>query len=91
MSDEAAKQRVHEAIRDYLGDGEIPICWVLTVDVAGPNETRYLVHRAGGGIDGSDNPTAWTALGMLEAGAILAKDQVLAFTVDEDHPEDDDE
>lgn len=80
MNDEA-KQRVHEAIQDWLDDDEIAICWVLTIDVAGPAETRYLAHRAGGGIDGDDNPMAWTALGMLQASARLAEEQVLDMTV----------
>lgn len=85
-----AKRRVHEAIGGLLDDGEIAISWVLTVDVAGPNDVRYLAHRAGGGIDGADNPMAWTALGMLRASAGVAEQQLLGMTYDADGDEDED-
>lgn len=90
MNDDAAKQRVHEAIGDWLDDGEIPICWVLTVDVAGPDNVRYLAHRAGGGADGQDSPMAWTALGMMQSSVKLAERQVAErsdFTVDDEDDE----
>lgn len=80
MSDDEAQRRVHEAIGDLLDEGELAICWVLTIDVAGPDERRYLAHRAGGGVDGADYPMAWAALGMLKASARLAEDQVVANT-----------
>lgn len=89
---EAARAKVHEAIRGLLDDGEIPICWVLTIDVAGTNDVRYLAHRAGGGADGSDAPMSWTALGMLQASVRLAEDQLRDCSVDaDDEDEDDDE
>jgi hypothetical protein len=87
MSDEAAR-RVHEALNEYLGEGEIAVQWCLTIDIAGPNESRYLAHRAGGGIDGTDAPMAWTALGMLQASADVAADQLRDSASD---PDDDDE
>jgi len=66
MADPArAKQQVHEALADFLDEGEIAVSWCLTIDVAGPDGIRYLAHRAGGGADGQDTPMAWTALGML--------------------------
>lgn len=80
MCEQEAKRRVHEAVGYLLDDGELAISWVLTIDVAGPNDTRYLAHRAGGGVDGADNPMAWTALGMLRASAALAEQQVIAST-----------
>lgn len=89
MTDDEAKAKVHEAIGGLLDEGEIVIHWVLTIDVAGTNDTRYLAHRAGGGHDGSDNPMAWTALGMLEASVGLAKHQLLDMTVDTDDEDDD--
>lgn len=79
---------VHRAIDSLLDDGEIAISWVLTIDIAGPDDTRYLAHRAGGGHDGTEGPMAWTALGMLRASVILAEDQLLDMTTTED-PDDD--
>jgi hypothetical protein len=84
-----AQRQVHEAIGGLLDDGEIAICWVLTIDVAGPNDTRYLAHRAGGGHDGNDNPMAWTAAGMLQASADMARDQMRRFTVETDDEDED--
>lgn len=89
MTYEEAQSRVHEAIGGMLDEGEIAISWVLTIDVAGPDDTRYLAHRAGGGHDGQDAPMAWTALGMLRASAALAEAQLLDMTVDRDDEEDD--
>lgn len=83
MSDEA-QRRVHEAIGGLLDEGEIAISWVLTIDVAGPENVRYLAHRAGGGADGADRPMAWTALGMLRASAGVAEQQLLGMTTDAD-------
>lgn len=88
MSEEA-KRRVHEAIQSWLDEGEIAICWTLTIDVAGPEDTRYLAHRAGGGFDGTENPMTWTALGMLEASVGVAREQLSVST--EEPPEDDDD
>jgi hypothetical protein len=88
MSD--AQRAVHEAIGDLLEDGEIAVCWTLTIDVAGSDNTRYLAHRAGGGADGTDNPMAWTALGMLRASMKVAESQVHELTFDT-NPDDDDE
>lgn len=83
-------RQVHDAIGLLLEEGEIAIHWTLTIDVAGPDDTRYLAHRAGGGADGLDGPMAWTALGMLRASVGLAEQQLLEQTVDCDDDEDDD-
>jgi hypothetical protein len=76
--------RLHEAIQDYLDEGELALSWVLTIDVAGPDGTRYLAHRAGGGAEGQDSPMVWTAFGMLRASAAVAEQQLLSSTRDAD-------
>jgi hypothetical protein len=86
---EDAQRKVHDAIGGLLREGEIAVGWTLTIDVAGPDDGRYLAHRAGGGIDGSSSPMAWTALGMLRAGAACAQQQLLEATVDHEDDEDD--
>lgn len=94
LSDEAAAKAVHRALSESLDEGEIAISWVVTIDVAGPDDVRYLAHRAGGGVDGADAPMTWHALGMLEAGAKLAADQVREctyFVGDDDDEEDEDD
>lgn len=75
MSDEA-RRSVHAAITEHLDDGEICVGWCLVMDVIGPDELRYLQHRAGGGVDGSDAPTIWTARGMLQSSADVAAEQL---------------
>jgi hypothetical protein len=86
MSD--AHRAVHEAIGGMLDEGEIAISWTLTIDVAGPDQRRYLAHRAGGGADGADAPVAWTALGMLRASMQAAEQQLRDGTVDYDTDDD---
>lgn len=83
-----AVQQVHEAIGQMLEDDEFVMAWTLTVDVAGDDDIRYLAHRAGGGPDGLDAPTAWQAMGMLRASMQLAEDQIREYTED---PEQDDD
>lgn len=90
MSDaDTARRAVHDALREYLEEGELAISWVVTIDVVGVDGGRYLLHRAGGGHDGTDGPMSWTALGMLRASARLAEDQVAEQSPelgDEDEP-----
>lgn len=86
-----SKTSLHDAIQASLDSDEIAISWVLVVDVAGPDETRYLGHRAGGGHDGESMPMSWQALGMMQAAALLASDQVRSHTVDRDDPEGEDD
>jgi hypothetical protein len=83
MSDRDRIMEVHDAIGALLDDGEIPVAWALVIDVAGADGMRYLAHRAGGGVDGSERPIVWTVLGMLEASVIVTRDQVREVTVDE--------
>lgn len=88
----SAHERVHAAIQeDLLDDGEIAVSWVLTIDVAGPEDTRYLAHRAGGGHNGEDGPMVWTALGMLRASVGVAERQLEEMTFDAPSDEDEDE
>lgn len=86
MNANQARQRIHEAVQAVLDEGEIAVGWTLTVDVA-QGGGRYLAHRAGGGHDGTDPPSVWAALGMLEAGVHVAKEQLGACSRDiEDEP-----
>lgn len=84
------KRHLHEAIGGILDEDEIAVSWCLTIDVAGPDERRYLAHRAGGGIDGHQNPMAWAALGMLRASVGVAEQQLLEMTTDDLDEEDED-
>lgn len=90
MASDTAQQTVHEAIGSMLDDGEIAVGWVLTIDVAGPDDVRYLAFRAGGGHDGTTGPMAWTAAGMLQSSLDVARGQLVDMTVDpnDDEPED---
>lgn len=76
MTYDEARSVVQGAICLLLEGDEIPIAWTLTIDVAGQNGTRYLAHRAGGGIDGNESPTVWAALGMLKASIIQTEEQL---------------
>jgi hypothetical protein len=84
-----AQRDVHSALDSYLDEGEICVGWTLTMDVVGPDEVRYLAHRAGGGVDGTDAPTMWTACGMLKASADVAADQLRECTTDCDDEDED--
>jgi hypothetical protein len=86
VTDRDPQRRVHDAIGGLLDDGEIAIAWMLTIDVAGQDGTRYLSHRSGGGQDGTEFLMAWTALGMLQASAQVAEDHLRDTTDDEGTP-----
>lgn len=75
--DTPANTKVHEAISALLNEGEIAIQWCLVIDVAGPDATRYVAHRVGGGSEGTDLPQTWEILGLLEASAALARSAVV--------------
>lgn len=91
MSEEAAQHAVHQVIGGLLDEGEIAVAWCLTIDVVGPDDVRYLAHRAGGGHDGTEAPTVWAARGMLQASADVAADQLRDCTFDTDDDEEDEE
>lgn len=85
------RRAVHDAISALLDDGEIAVSWALTIDVAGPDDTRYLAHRSGGGIDGDEHPTVWSALGMLRAAVQVAEDQLRDCTYTPDDEDEDEQ
>lgn len=70
----SARQKVHNAIGQLLKEGEV------VIDVALPDGVCYLIHR--GGVDGEDRPTIWAILGMLQASADCARDQLRESTED---------
>lgn len=85
-------EQVHQAINQaFLDDGEIAINWVVIIDIAGTDDSRYLSHRSGGGHDGNDAPTAWAALGMLRSGVLLAEAQLVDMTTYDEEPDDEDQ
>lgn len=88
MTYDEARALVHDAIGAMLDEGEIAVQWVLTIDVAGPDGTRYLAHRSGGGADGAVSPTQWAALGMLSASVVTCEEQLRQTTINRE-PEDD--
>lgn len=69
------QEQVHEAIGAYLDEGELVTAWVLVVEVADSNGVT-LMHRAGGGDDGTNTPSVWEAIGMLRSGEIVAENQL---------------
>lgn len=91
MTEDSFKQQIHDAISKTLESGEIAVSWIVVVDIAGPNGARYLSHRGGGGIDGSEPPTPWMALGMGNAISDVARDQMLSVTYIEQDPEDEED
>lgn len=66
---------VSDAVQGTVEEGEIVVAFVLVAEVSRGDGGRHLVHRSGG-MTGA--PYAWTALGMLQASARLAEEQVLA-------------
>lgn len=81
MADKSTAARtVHQGLAEYLDEGEIAVCWTLTIEVAGSEGRRYLAHRAGGGIDGTEGPMPWAALGMLRASMQEAERQLADST-----------
>jgi hypothetical protein len=85
-----AARAVHDALSGYLEDGEIVLSWTVVMDVAGGEHQRYLSHRSGGGHDGTDQPMAWIALGMLRASMKLAEMQLrdMTYALEDDEEED---
>lgn len=93
MAKSSAEGAVQAAAQGLIEEGEVIVSWVMTIDVAGPDGVRYIAHRAGGGADGDEPPTMWSALGMFEASGALAREQILETTreppEDESEPEED--
>jgi hypothetical protein len=66
---------VQEALGGFLKEGEIITGWCVVAEVADQNGRR-LIHRAGGGAEGTEPPMIWTAIGMLQTGQRMAEDQL---------------
>lgn len=88
----SAREAVHKALTGFLADGDLLLNWTVTMEVEG-QQVRYLEHRAGGGIDGTDAPYIWTVIGLLEAALASAHDQMADLRSAEwrDNEPDDDE
>jgi len=82
-----ARAALNEAVGGIVEDGEIAVGWILTVEVAGQDGTRYLAHRAGGGHDGSSVPTVWASIGMAESFLDDARRQLHTVEVDDEDDE----
>jgi hypothetical protein len=85
---DARRKVVHDSIAGLLRDGEIAVSWSLTIDVAQPDGGRYLAHRAGGGHDGSDEPTIWAVMGMTRGSLLSTEQQLVEATYDPDDEDD---
>lgn len=88
MTDDERYAAAHQGLSTLTDDGEIVVKWVAVLEVMGPDDTHYLAHRAGCGLDASDSPMIWDALGLLRAGVIQAEDQLSDLTMP---PPDEDE
>ncbi len=73
---------VSEAVQQGFEDGELVVSWALVAEVLTTDGRRYLAHRAGD-LSG-DGPMIWSALGMLEAGVQVARDQLRDCTAPPD-------
>ena len=76
-----AQRAVHEAVSSYIDEGGLVVGWTLMLDVVAPDGRRCLATRSGGGHDGTEPPTAWTALGMLRSGMQDCEDALSASTI----------
>lgn len=73
---------ISEAVQSGFDEGELIVSWALVAEVLTSDGRRYLAHRAG---DVSGNgPMVWSALGMLEAGVQVARDQLRDCTAPSD-------
>ncbi len=75
---------VHRALQGFVDEGELVVAWHVTVEVLAPDDARYLAHRAGGGMDGTDPPTIWNVVGMLDSSLNTARQQLRTDDVEED-------
>lgn len=78
-----AQCKVHEAVKGYLKEGEITVSWVLVAEIARP-DGNHLIHRAGGGFDGTDSPMTWAAIGMLRSASAVAEAELVEDTEETD-------
>lgn len=81
MEDDDPRTAVQEALQGFAHEGEVVTRWCVAMEVVGPSGAG-LVHRAGGGHEGRESPTIWTAIGMLRSSQITAERQLLDDTRD---------
>jgi hypothetical protein len=60
---ENAQRAIHKAISENLPEGQRPLRWILSID-CGVGEARSITYWAGGGEDGTDEPTPWEVVGL---------------------------
>lgn len=82
MTDEA-KRAIHEAVKQFVDEDEIVTSWTLVAEVARP-DGNHLMHRSGGGFDGTDSPMQWAVIGMLHSSAAVAEHELIEDTTEED-------
>lgn len=70
-----ARTDVQDALGGFLKEGEIITAWCVVAEVVDHNGHR-LIHRAGGGAEGTEPPSIWTAVGMLRSGEVTAEEQL---------------
>lgn len=73
-------EKIHEAIQDSLEEGAVLVQACIVAEVLATDGRRYLAHRATTVKENGMEP--WTALGMLQASARVAEQQVLENTED---------
>lgn len=74
------REGVQAALDGFLDEGEVVVRWVTVIEVADKDGVS-LMHRAGGGDDGTEAPTSWQALGMLQTSVALAEEQSKKWSV----------
>lgn len=74
---------IHGAIQGDIPDGLLTK-WIVVCEVLDPDGSSRFVAIRGAGLDGEDQVRAWEAIGLLEAGALMAKDAFLATDEVED-------
>lgn len=75
------RPQIQAALEGYFEEGEVLTRWCVVMEVVDKNGAG-LSHRAGGGHEGRESPTIWTALGMLRASQVTAEAQLLDDTRD---------
>lgn len=79
MEGDDPRTAVQEALQGFAQEGEIITRWCVVMEVVGTTGAG-LMHRAGGGHEGRESPTIWTAIGMLRSSQISAEQQLLDDT-----------
>lgn len=90
MSEEFDYAKAHAGLSELIDEGEVIVKWAAVIEVMGPNDTRYLAHRAGCGVDGEDSPMTWDVIGMMRSGMLNAEDQQMSVSCFDDVDDDPD-